>query len=557
MSAKALERLRELEERERISAQERDASARDATSPKITTSTEGRDAELQGMLEEFDLLSEARRVTGEQGRESGDYVAFDRCPVCGHRDCFRVYPITHSWACYGASNTTGITGGSVLDLWQATGRASSAAEAVRRLREATGRAYQPDRGEALNWGDEDSKDESATEGDPLPMWEPCRSHDPRKEPPALIGDVLRRRAIGIIAAKGKASKTWLMLRLGIETTMGGTFLGHRLERGRVLFVDAEMGAAAIDNRVAKICDALGYDRREVDSNLIVWSVEGFLVRDRDGEHAPTIDDLLAQIEKRGETFDLVIVDSCSNFLQCGADENSNADISTFYGKLRRITSVTGAAMWISHHFGKGAQGERDGADMLRGASSWLDRPSVAFVMREVFPPSGEPSDFLGKGERAFVIECAGMRSFEWPDEQHVIWSFPTHRVDSDNVTDGWKPKTKQGDGGRASTKTREAQAEAQAMKAQAAILAHMYHEGISDPEGLTTVQAAEVASKALGKPVQTKQVKLWLEGSPWLTVWQKSKRKHYVCPMLLAPRVDAEEGTEADTSTLDALDCDE
>lgn len=97
----------------------------------------GRDADEREQISAFDLLGFCRSLTGEPGRSSGGCVHFRKCPVCGHNDCFRVYPETNTWACFGASNATGKDGGSVIDLLMAL-NGYTTAEAFAELRRMEG-----------------------------------------------------------------------------------------------------------------------------------------------------------------------------------------------------------------------------------------------------------------------------------------------------------------------------------------------------------------------------------------------------------------------------------
>lgn len=377
---------------------------------------------------------------------------------------------------------------------------------------------------------------AAMPADPLPPWDNIRSSNPRPLAPEVMHGLLRRGQIGVLGAKGKGTKTYLTLRQAIELCMGGEFLGAKCEACTVLFVDVEVGESELDHRVAWICNELGYNKQEVDARLTVWSLMDVVVQDANGEHAPNIDDILTSVLIRRGRFDVIFLDSAANFLPPGIDENSNSGVTLFFGKVRALCRATGGCCWLVHHFGKGPQGDRDGADMLRGASAWLDRPALAYVMRELFPPSGTPSDFLADGERAFEVECVAMRSFRWPDSVRLIWSWPTHRVDSDGVLSDWRPKTSKSIGGKASGVKRTQDATLKAAKCESAILAEMYHRGIGD-EGLSATDAASLCGDALGMdtslPLQS--LKRYVESSDHLAVWQRSARRWNVVAVKLAP----------------------
>ena len=75
----------------------------------------GSSADLDELKRDADLLGMAAAATDLAPRESGGIVYFHgRCPVCGHRDCFRFYPAGNRWKCFSESNR-GIDHGSVID----------------------------------------------------------------------------------------------------------------------------------------------------------------------------------------------------------------------------------------------------------------------------------------------------------------------------------------------------------------------------------------------------------------------------------------------------------
>ena len=102
---------------------ERERERERAVAPApIRVSREPRDSDvdLTVLKAEADLVGMAAAATDCAPSESGGTVYFHgRCPVCGHRDCFRVYPDSNTWRCYSGSNR-GINGGSAIDYVMAT-----------------------------------------------------------------------------------------------------------------------------------------------------------------------------------------------------------------------------------------------------------------------------------------------------------------------------------------------------------------------------------------------------------------------------------------------------
>lgn len=83
--------------------------------------------DLDALKDGADLLGMIQTDTGEQGRVTGRRIEFHKCPICGHKDCFRYYSNNNSWTCFSDSNTTGRGGGSVIDYVMARDGVSAGA----------------------------------------------------------------------------------------------------------------------------------------------------------------------------------------------------------------------------------------------------------------------------------------------------------------------------------------------------------------------------------------------------------------------------------------------
>ena len=552
MSSKALERLRELDRREREAAKQTPPNtppptAEGGKSLSIRTASTDEAAELETMQDAFDLLGMIRADTGESGHASGDYIEFHHCPICHHRDDFRYYPATNSACCYGGSNPNanadGRDGGRALWYLRRTGKATSDTEAVKLLREQTGHPYEgkPDRGEALSWATEESKPDDEGESLPeSPPWRHVNAVDPRPLPPDLIHEVLRRGQAGLLVSKAKSGKSYAGVELAVAVATGGTWMGYRCEQGRTLYIDPEMDESEFDHRCKRVARAVGADAREVSERVECWHLDGVLVNGK----PPTIEHVSKTIAKLAPVgaFDLIIFDSAS-FLVSG-DENASIDIRTFFTYAGRARRATGAAALVIHHEGLAKSGDRDAIARARGSSAWGDCPSSPLALTEIFPPSGEPSDYLEEGERAFVLEDSGMRSHAGVGGRHVIWHWPLHVLDTTGVTEGWKPKTSQGDGGKQAAKLNKLKSELRASQCVSILLSHMLANGIG-ADGMAAGDAAGVVGEAMGATVKPTTIKTYVAASDLLDVWQKSANRWRVVPRHLP---HAPEQEQADIS---------
>lgn len=473
-------------------------------------------AELLDMCAEVSLMELVREDTNEIGKQSGDYVAFKKCPACGHEDCFRVYPNTNTWACYGGSNENAregkkAAGGTVLDYMEQV-RHLTKTEAVKWLREVTGNPFEPVH-------DDNATEEQAEEGDALklPPWDSVRAADPPNRNPILIHGILRRGHVGLIVGKGKGSKTWSAIECAVAVATGGSWFGFRCESGKVLYIDPELDHKSLDARFSKVCEALRVDPAEIDSRVSKWCLRG--VPDA------SMTNLIHDLKCRGEAarFDLVIIDSASCFVE--GDENSSVDLRRFAAYVLRIAAITGAAVLLVHHMGKGDAGDRDSIERARGSSVWGDFPDAPLSLTEIFPKEGKPSDYLSDGERAFILEDSGLREFPSIKPTRLIFSYPVHRIDSKSVTADWSPRTSASRrrGGKQTAELNKAKKRAEQACIVSGLLGWFYSEGIGE-EGASLKECAEHVG------LDSRKVRAAVEESTHLRVYKQSPRKCFVVP---------------------------
>lgn len=489
--------------------------------------------ELMQMCAEVDLLALIQADTGETGRKSGDRYDFHNCPVCGHHDDFSYYKSTGSWSCFGGSNTNAKAGkvshgGNVLDYLQYARGMTDATERVKWLREATGHPYEPkpkDDHTGAHGAQEGGQGDQDGPKLLLPPWGAIRATEPPKRNGVLIEGILRRGHVALLAAKGKAGKSWSAIQLSIAVATGGEWFGCKCERGEVLYLDPEIDRKSLDNRFAEVCKAMDVDAAEIDAHVSKWPLRGVA--------GANMKNIVHDLELRCTfgCFALVVIDSCSVFVE--GDENSSVDIRKFAAKVLRVAAITGASVLLIQHYGKGNAGDRDTADRARGSSVWLDFPDATLFLTETFPPSGETGDYLQDGERAFLLETGGLREFPAMEPKRLIYSFPTHRVDAEGITDGWKPTNSQRKGADKANELKAAQKDARNAETVAALLAHYYAEGIGE-DGLILKEAAEAVN------LDSRQLATALEGCEHFELVQVTQRKRYVRPKH-APRASPSE----------------
>lgn len=530
--------LQEQKSRAEAAAAER-AAAQQAGYPATAGTAQGANAidrdkqaahdELVSMCAEVSLLDLARADTGENGERHGDEWRFRSCPVCGHRNDFDVFESTNTWVCYSADspapkNANGRSGGNALDYLKWARHDGDTTAAVTELREITGHPYTPKDKPA------DSAQDAGS-GLLLPCPVAIRASDPPKRSPVLIPGILRRGHVCVLAGKGKVGKSFAAIELCVAVVTCGKWFGWQIEGGgRALYIDPEIDPRTLDNRFSSVCYEMGADKSAVDSRVVKWPLRGVLKQN--GE-APTIADLTHDISllyKPGD-FTLAVIDSASCFVS--GDENTAGDVRRFFANVLKIATTTGAAVLVIHHYGKARPGDRDAGDRARGSSVWLDAPDAALTITEITPPNGDPADVLGEGAYAVLLESGGIREFARMEPVHLIFKWPIHIRDFENVTADWLPNSSARNGGKATGEGNKSKRAERARRCESALLAEFVARGTA--EGIPATEAAEIASAAIGETVKTQTLKGYIENADALQVEQISKQRWQVVPKRKPP----------------------
>lgn len=356
----------------------------------------------------------------------------------------------------------------------------------------------------------------------LPSWEPVRAETPPRRAPGLIDGVVRQGKVMLISGKGKIGKSMFAIELCVAIAAGRfEWLGFGLgARGACLYIDPELDPATLDNRFSDVCKAMGADPTQVDRAVKRWCLRGI-----PAANLVTIQHDLSERSNHGE-FTLLVIDSASAFVR--GDENSSVDVRAFFTMVFQLAETTGAAVLLVHHFGKAKDGDRGAADRARGSSVWFDAPDAVLTLTEVFPPSGEPGDYLPEKHYACLLEAGGLRDFGRMDPVPLVFGYPLHTVDAEGITDGWKPNSSQRAGGQKSGERSRAKAEARSTRCELALMAEFVER--QDFDAIPGTEAAEVVGERLGEAIKAQTLKTYLEASEVLKVEQVSRQRWCVKP---------------------------
>jgi len=219
-------------------------------------------------------------------------------------------------------------------------------------------------------------------------------------PESLLGRLITGQSLSLVYSWRGVGKTWFSLCCAYAIASGGTFLRWTAPRPRrVLYLDGEMPAAALQRRLASIAAGSEAEATTDFFKLVTPDLCGGLVPDlatHEGQEA--VDRLIAET---GAEF--VCVDNLSCWVRSGVENEAESWQVMAEWLLRHRSS--GHAVLLVHHAGKG------GAQ--RGTSKKEDILDVSLDLRR--PPTYEPEQgaaFAIEFKKARHLTGSDVESFE-------------------------------------------------------------------------------------------------------------------------------------------------
>lgn len=180
----------------------------------------------------------------------------------------------------------------------------------------------------------------------------------------LIKGVLpaSRDPIILFGASG-SGKSFVAIDLCCAIARGIEWRGHRVKRGRVLYIAAE-GSAGIGKRLRAYCNHHNIDMADLALDVVAA--------------APNILDKedISELVKTLSTFGPYVLAVVDTFAQVtpGANENSGEDMGPALANIKAVQEATGATVIAVHHAGK---------DLARGSRGWSGLKAAAEAQLEV------------------------------------------------------------------------------------------------------------------------------------------------------------------------------
>lgn len=180
----------------------------------------------------------------------------------------------------------------------------------------------------------------------------------------IVKDFLPKATLGVLFGESGSGKTFASYDLCAAVCRGIEWNGHRVTKGRVLYVVAE-GVAGFVNRIKAYCHQQAISPADIDMDVISDVTPNLL-------EPAQITDLIKDIKAR-ESYDLIVMDTFAQVMP-GANENSGEDVGKALAECKRIHRHTGAMVLLVHHSGK---------DTSKGARGWSGLRAAADVELEV------------------------------------------------------------------------------------------------------------------------------------------------------------------------------
>lgn len=186
----------------------------------------------------------------------------------------------------------------------------------------------------------------------------CEKNTPL--PPPLIDGLVNRGEVTLLSASSKAGKSWFLLQAAKCVGAGIPFLGFPTVRGWAVYLNTEIQSAAWEERCRRQNAALGIEAPQVFHASTRGG--GLSV----GNFIPAVESAIAGAAGKLPRVDLLCIDPFYT-LAAGVDENAAGEVAEIMLGLQALAERLGAAVWIAHHFSKGAAAGKSAMDRASGS----------------------------------------------------------------------------------------------------------------------------------------------------------------------------------------------
>lgn len=257
------------------------------------------------------------------------------------------------------------------------------AEVERQAVEAEGVEEKPDQGKAL----------------PPIVFGGEIAHKAIELPEELIEGMLHRGAKMVLGGGSKSFKTWCLADLAISIASGRDWWGHKVKKGKVLYLNLEVQSAFFFQRLQAIAHAKGCS---VPQDLGIWNLRGYCA-----DHRTLLPALCERLA--GDEYLAIILDPTYKIM--AGSENAQEEVAALMDSIEKMAMTTGAAVIFGSHFAKGNAAGKEAIDRISGSGVFARDPDAILTMTR------------HEEEGAFVIDPI-LRNCP-PVEPFVVrWDFP-------------------------------------------------------------------------------------------------------------------------------------
>lgn len=241
----------------------------------------------------------------------------------------------------------------------------------------------------------------------------------------LVGNILRRSELCIIAGQSKAGKSLIGMQMGLAIASGRPWMGHECKSEKVLYCNHEISDDMAINRRNGIARAMHLTAGDI-RKFLLWNLAGRI---------KNVDNFIESMTKKviREGVGVVFVDPVY-ILEgiAGVDENDATAVTQLIDKLLKMRATTGATVVIIHHISSKI---RDMAgyslDSLPQGSSTFSRIYDTLIALQELDIDDIP-EAIKYAKKAFRISYS-TRNSEAPENDYVWATFPAYTTAHNEV----------------------------------------------------------------------------------------------------------------------------
>ena len=256
--------------------------------------------------------------------------------------------------------------------------------------------------------------------DNLPQFDNFASITRPELPPVVIAGILRKGHTMMLSGPSKAGKSFALMELAVAIASGGSWMGWRCVRGRVLYINMELAQESCINRFFDINERYGIGQAAM-SNIQIWNLRGFRLNMHD-----LTPKLISRL--RSDPVDVVILDPIYKVMS--GNENDMESATRFLSYVDKVCVEIGCSLIFCHHHSKGQQGSKSAMDRASGSGVYARSADALLDMIQLdIAPSAQSFAGMSETATAWRVEPV-LREFPEFGPIDVWFDYPLHIVDT-------------------------------------------------------------------------------------------------------------------------------